>query len=269
MAKHDPVQTHVAAIWREGSDGPLRIPRDVPEEAAIGLSYDSRPFVVLMATPGDLEDLAVGFTVTERIGAAADVERVSLEDTADGTVVDVLLSSRASKALDDARTRSMEARSSCGLCGVETLRTAVRPLAPLGDGVAVTRAAIQAARAALEGVDGLGARTRATHAAAWADADGNLLLVREDVGRHNALDKLIGAALRAGLDPAAAFIVVTSRCSFEMVEKTALAGVSLLVAVSAPTSLAIRKAEEANLTLVAIARADGHMVFTGGQRIGD
>ena len=113
----------------------------------------------------------------------------------------------------------------------------------------------------------LGNETRATHAAAWASKDGTILQVREDVGRHNALDKLIGAALKAGLDPAEAFVIVTSRCSYEMVEKTVLAGVGLLVAISAPTALAIRKAEGANLSLVALARRDGHAVFTGAHRV--
>ncbi len=143
----------------------------------------------------------------------------------------------------------------CGRCGWST-----------DDGLRVSRAAIQSALAALEEAQTLGRLTRAMHAAAWADPSGRLLLVREDVGRHNALDKLIGAAMTDGLDPAQAFVVVTSRCSYEMVEKTAMGGVSVLVAISAPTALAIRKAEEAGLTLVALARPDGHAVFTRPER---
>jgi FdhD protein len=185
----------------------------------------------------------------------------------EGLLADVLLSKSAGLDLALARRRTLESRSSCGLCGVETLREAVRPIAAVGAGPTVTRAAIQRALEALETGQSLGARTRATHAAAWADAEGRVRLVREDVGRHNALDKLAGAALRQGLDPGQAFILVTSRCSYEMVEKAAAAGVSILVAISAPTALAIAQAEAAGLTLVALARADGHTVFAGGQRI--
>jgi FdhD protein len=131
----------------------------------------------------------------------------------------------------------------------------------------VSHLSVQAAIAALEEAQVLGRLTRAMHAAAWARADGEVMLVREDVGRHNALDKLIGAAARASLDPDQAFIVVTSRCSFEMVEKAAVAGVQVLVAISAPTGLAIDKANEAGLTLIALARADGHTIFTGHERL--
>jgi FdhD protein len=167
------------------------------------------------------------------------------------------------------RQRAIAGRSGCGLCGVQSLEEAVRPLTPLPAGLTVRREAVQAALAELEIRQALGRATRATHAAAWADPDGRLLAVREDVGRHNALDKLIGAAARTGFDPARAFIVVTSRCSYEMVEKTAIAGVALLAAISAPTALAIRKAKAANLTLIALARADGHAVFAGAERLLD
>ena len=261
------VQSFPGRSWRAGGAAAEAGWRDVPEEAAIGLAYDSRPYVVVMGTPGDIEDLAVGFTVTERIASAADIERVTVCATPDGLLADVLLSSQAGVGLAVARRRTMASRSSCGLCGVESLREAVRPMRRLEFGPRVTCGALQAALTALEAGQDLGRRTRATHAAAWADADGAVRLVREDVGRHNALDKLVGAAVRAGLDPAAAFIAVTSRCSYEMVEKTAAAGVTMLVAISAPTALAIRQAEAAGMTLVALARADGHAVFSGHERI--
>jgi FdhD protein len=266
--RHPANQTRPAQQWRVGGDV-RAISRDVPDEAAIGLSYDGQPHVVLMATPTDVEDLALGFTLTERIATAGQVRLVVVQPREEGLSVDLLLEPAAGRSLAAARARTLEGRSSCGLCGVQHIKQAVRPLPPVGDGLSVTRAAIQAGLAALEREQTLGRLTRATHAAAWLDARGGLRLVREDVGRHNALDKLVGAAARAGLDPAQAFILVTSRCSYEMVEKAVMAGVSILVAISAPTALAIRKAEEAGLTLVALARADGHTVFTRGDRVCD
>ena len=262
-----PFEARPAWRWRE-ADGALEaIWRDLPAETAVGLAYDSAPYVVVMASPTDIEDLAVGFTITERVAPFSAIERVTVSAQPEGLLADVLLTRSAGVELAVARRRTLESRSSCGLCGVETLREAVRAIAAVGDGPTLTRAVIQRALAALETSQTLGARTRATHAAAWADAEGRVWLVREDVGRHNALDKLVGAALRRGFDPAQAFIVVTSRCSYEMVEKTAAAGVSIMVAISAPTALAIAQAETAGLTLVALARADGHTVFTGGHRI--
>jgi len=262
-------RSDAASRWREADGAIETVRRDLPEEAAIGLCYDSAPYVVVMATPADIEDLARGFTLTERIARAQDIERVTVSRAAEGWLADILLSPAAGKSMTAARRRTMEARSSCGLCGVESLREAVRPIARVGAGPKVTRAAVQTSLAALEGGQILGARTRATHAAAWAAPSGEVLLVREDVGRHNALDKLVGAASRAGLDPRSAFIVITSRCSYEMVEKTAAAGVALLVAISAPTAMAIAKARAAGMTLVALARSDGHCVFTGAERIID
>ncbi|MEO8927787.1 MAG: formate dehydrogenase accessory sulfurtransferase FdhD [Caulobacteraceae bacterium] len=270
MASHappSPVETHPAQLWRRAEGLSEAITRDLADERAIALSYDSRPYVVVMGTPADVEDLAVGFTVTERIAPFEAIERVILSSTEEGLLADVLLSPSAGHALSRARRRTLEARSSCGLCGVESLKEAVRPIAAVGEGPRIARGAIQAALAALEGGQSLGRQTRATHAAAWADPSGAVRLVREDVGRHNALDKLIGAALRAGLEPADAFIVVTSRLSYEMVDKTAAAGVAVLAAISAPTALAIRQATAAGMTLIALAREDGHAVFTRPERI--
>jgi FdhD protein len=185
----------------------------------------------------------------------------------EGMVADVLLTAAGARRTRERRRRNLEGRSSCGLCGVESPEDAMRALPMLPDGLVVAPGAIQAALAALGGAQALGHETRATHAAAWASREGRVLALREDVGRHNALDKLIGAALKAGLDPAAAFIVVTSRCSYEMVEKAAVAGAAMIVAISAPTALAIRKAAAANMTLVALAREDGHVVFAGAHRL--
>ena len=261
-------QLRPAFQWR--TDGGVReIVRAVPDEAPVAISYDGQAHVVLMATPQDVEDLALGFTLTERIATAEQVRMILVQPLQGGAAVDLLLDPQAHEALDAARTRTLEGRSSCGLCGVQHLEAAVRPLPAVGKGFRITRAAIQRSLAGLEEAQALGRLTRATHAAAWASPEGELRLIREDVGRHNALDKLIGAAARAGLDRAQGFVVVTSRCSYEMVDKAAMAGVPVLVAISAPTALAIRKAEEAGLTLVALARADGHMVFAGAERIAD
>ncbi len=269
MARFTTLKALTAEQWRTDGSAIQQITRLAPDETPIGISYNERPHAVLMATAADIEDLAVGFTITESIAELADIEDVQVEEKDLGMAVNVVLRPAAEQSLTLARKRTLEGRSSCGLCGVTKLSDAVRALRAAGDGVKISRAAIQRALAALEDAQDLGRQTRATHAAAWADADGRLLLVREDVGRHCALDKVIGAALTDGLDPASAFILVTSRCSYEMVEKAAMAGVTVLVAISAPTALAIRKAEEAGLTLVALARADGHAVFTRPERIVD
>jgi FdhD protein len=267
MSRFAAIEPRAAEEWRVGAVSARPIVRDLPDEAAVALSYDGRPYVVLMASPTHVEDLAVGFTVTERIAPFEDIAGVEVAEEAEGVHADLKLVAHARRA--KARARMLEARSSCGLCGVQQLREAVRPMPHVREGLTVRRSAIQAALSALEEEQALGRLTRAMHAAAWADRDGRLKLIREDVGRHSALDKLIGGGLRAGLDPSASMVVVTSRCSFEMVEKAAVAGFQVIVAISAPTALAIRKAEEAGLTLVALARADGHAVFTRPERILD
>jgi FdhD protein len=263
------VETRPAEQWR--ANGAVeRITRVVPDEAAIGLCFDSRPHVVLMATPADVLDLALGFTITEGIGSLDQIDEMRVSECAEGVIVDLLLSPGAREALNASRRRTLEGRSSCGLCGVQHLEDAARKLPKAAEAsLVVSREAILAALKNLESEQAHGAVTRAMHAAAWADRDGRLLHVREDVGRHNALDKVIGAAYRRGRRPAESFIVVTSRCSYEMIDKTAMAGIPMIVAISAPTSLAIRKAEEAGITLVALAREDGHLVFTRSGRIFD
>jgi FdhD protein len=240
-----------ALQWRAGTHLQA-LERPLPRETAVGLSFDGRPHTVLMATPQDVEDLALGFVITEGIASAADVLEIVRKDEPLGILVDIRLA---------------PGRSSCGLCGVQRLRDAVRPLPVLGDGARIEHAAIPRALAALEAEQALGRLTRATHAAAFFNRDGGLIAVREDVGRHNALDKLAGLMAREAIDAADGFVVATSRASFEMVEKTARMGCPILVAVSAPTELAVTKAQEANLTLVALARADGHAVFAGGERL--
>jgi len=253
-----------AVQWRAGV--PVQaLERPLPRETAVGLSFDGRPHTVLMATPQDVEDLALGFVITEGVAGAADVLDIVRKDEALGILVDIRLAPGA--LAKKARPRNLEGRSSCGLCGVQRLQDAVRPLPVLGEGARIAHAAIPRALAALEAEQALGRLTRATHAAAFFTKEGALVAVREDVGRHNALDKLAGLMARRAIDAADGFAVATSRASFEMVEKTARMGCPILVAVSAPTELAVIKAQEANLTLVALARADGHAVFAGAERL--
>jgi FdhD protein len=252
-------------VWR--TDGRCEpVSRPTPVEVAVGLSMDGRPHTVLMATPGDYEDLALGFAVSEAIAEAADVEAIEVREVADGVLVDLRLAPSAPRKRG--RPRGLEGRSSCGLCGVQRLADVMRPLPVVEGRRRFAPEAVQRAVRELDAGQTLGRETRATHAAAFAQPDGRVVLVREDVGRHNALDKLGGAMLRAGLGLEAGFVVVTSRCSFEMVEKTARFGAPMIVAISAPTELAIRRADEAGVTLVALARADGHTVFSHAQRLG-
>ncbi|WP_250265896.1 formate dehydrogenase accessory sulfurtransferase FdhD [Rhodovastum atsumiense] len=261
-------------VWREISAqriGQAPGTAIVAEETPIGLLYNGVPHAVMMATPADLEDFAVGFSLTEDIvRAASEIRGIDVRETADGVELDVLLAPERFHAfLSRRRTRSLRGHTSCGLCGVEEIADAcsMTPRAPAGS--SFTPAALQHALAMLSSQQELNRRTRATHAAAWVSVEGEILLVREDVGRHNALDKLIGAALRQGIDLAAGFCLITSRCSYEMVQKALMAGMPAIVAISAPTALAVRAAEAAGLTLVALARADGQNVYAGPQRIRD
>lgn len=253
-----------ALEWRApGAAAP--IDRWTPRETAVGLSFDGRPHTVLMSTPADVADLARGFTITEGVARADQIAAILVEENRLGLLADVRLA--PGSAPRKARPRNLEGRSSCGLCGVQRLADAVRELPPAAKGRVVAHAAIPAALARLDQIQALGRQTRATHAAAFCDPEGRIVLLREDVGRHNALDKLAGAMALQGRDAGDGFVLVTSRCSFEMVEKVVRMGGAMIVAVSAPTDLAVRRAEEAGLTLVALARTDGHMVFSRPDRL--
>lgn len=243
--------------------------RPLAVEMPVNLVYGTVPYAVMMTTPADLVDFAYGFSLTEGIIAAADeIRSVHVEvDAAEGgmrLLVD-LVPGRLREHL--ARKRAMSGRTGCGVCGIDDLGSLPRADAPLHGAGRVTVAAIQRALMAMGDAQLLNAETRAVHAAAWADLDGNLVALREDVGRHNGLDKLIGALIRRQTDPADGFVVITSRCSFEMVEKAASLGATVLVAISAPTSLAIDRARLHGMTLCAIARSDTLTVFTGRERL--
>ncbi|QEL23918.1 formate dehydrogenase accessory sulfurtransferase FdhD [Bosea sp. F3-2] len=236
---------------------------EVAVETPINIVYGNMPYAVMMASPSDLEDFVTGFSLTEGIVRGADeIRGIAIEPRDEGVIVTVELApGRFREHL--ARRRNLSGRTSCGLCGVETIEEIPMADAATRASRAVPASAIEAALAALDKHQPLNQLTRAVHAAAWCDPSGAILAVREDVGRHNALDKLIGARLRAGADASEGFLLVTSRASFEMVEKAAIFGAGTLVAISAPTSLAIERAKHLGLALAAVARRDGCIVFTG------
>ncbi|MFE1600373.1 formate dehydrogenase accessory sulfurtransferase FdhD [Methylobacterium sp. ID0610] len=241
--------------------------RPLAVEMPVNVIYGSVPYAVMMTTPADLVDFAYGFSLTESIVQGAEEIRGAVVEPGEGglrLVVD-LAPGRLREHL--ARKRAMSGRTGCGVCGIDDLADIPRAETRPDAGVRVSVAAVERALSALSDLQTLNRETRAVHAAAWAGLDGAILAVREDVGRHNALDKLIGALLRAGTDPAAGFLVITSRCSFEMAEKAASFGASVLVAISAPTSLAVERARAHGLTLAAIARSDTVTVFTGAERL--
>lgn len=237
--------------------------RMIAAEVAVNVVFATVPFAVMMMTPGDLEDFAYGFSLTEGvIGAAADVRGVRVSEAEGGLVLDVeLVPGRLSAHL--ARRRTLTGRTGCGVCGVEALADLPFTGVRAGAGPEVSARAVRRALDGMEALQTLNRATGAVHAAGFAEADGRVVLVREDVGRHNALDKLIGAAMRAGVDARSGFVVVTSRCSFEMVEKTAAFGAGMLVAISAPTGLAIDRAGVHGMVLVGLARRDSMTVFSG------
>ena len=243
---------------------PAWFPHDseVAVEVPVNLVYGTIPYAVMLASPADLEDFAVGFSLTEGIiRAADDVKSIAVHADDGGIVVDIALKPDPFRK-HLARRRNLSGRTSGGLCGVEQAADLPHAGAPVA-ARPVTAAAIRTALLALEGRQPLNAATRSVHAAAWCDASGLIVAIREDVGRHNALDKLIGAGLREGCSASDGFILVTSRASFEMVEKAAIFGAGTLVSISAPTSYAIGRAAALGLTLVSVARRDGAIVFTG------
>ena len=235
--------------------------RDVPIEAPIAFEYDGVGYAVMMASPSNLHDYAVGFTLSERLVASVDgIKDVEPAQVKRGWVVRIRLRGDASRRLHE-RIRLRLTEGSCGLCGLETIEQVLRPLPKVPVGIAVDRSAVARALATIGGQQPLSRSTGGAHAAAFCAVDGTILLVREDVGRHNAMDKLVGATAKIGLDLAKGFVLLTARCSYELVEKAATAGCPTLVTISAPTSLAVERARECDLTLVALARPDSMLVL--------
>jgi len=239
----------------------------VAVETPVALAYNGVSHTVMLASPTDLEDFALGFSLTEGIIATPrDLRDIEVEAREDGMVVQMTIATERFLTLQDHR-RSMAGRTGCGLCGADSLDQVVRDLPPVAAGTRFGPDALQKAAADLGGWQSLQRETGATHAAAWIDRDGAIKCVREDVGRHNALDKLIGALAMARADIQAGGFLVTSRASYEMVQKSVAAGVGLLAAVSAPTALAIQRAEAWNLTLVGFLRPGSHVVYSQGWRL--
>jgi FdhD protein len=257
--------SRVACVSHRGADIQHRI-RSVPEETPVAITYNGASYAVMMATPSDLADFALGFSLAEGVIASpADIE--SLEVVAQDAGVELRMWLAPARAAAVANRRRMLAGPvGCGLCGVESL--AALPVARgVSAGVKIAPSEIATATRLLASAQGLNANTRAMHAAGFFVPGEGLLSAREDVGRHNALDKLIGDVARRGLEGAAGVVVVTSRVSVEMVQKAAALDAGVIVAISAPTALAIRAAGRAGVTLVAIARDDGFEVFTHPRRI--
>jgi len=238
-------------------------------EVPVALTYNRLSHVVMMATPADLEDFALGFSLTEGIiGGKDDLLSTRVLPRDGGIEVAMTITEPWFDRLSTQR-RNLTGRTGCGLCGAERIEQALRYPEPVGDHVRVSHAALQRALLDMQSHQPLQAATGATHGAAWCSLAGNVLTLREDVGRHNALDKLIGALTREGFDPQKGFVLVSSRASYEMVFKAATSGMEVLLAVSAPTTLAIEFAERCGLTLVGFARTGRHNVYTFGQRILD
>lgn len=242
--------------------------RAVPEEVPVAFSYGGSTHAVMMASPADLVDFAVGFSLTEGIiSMRSEILSVEVVEAGQGYDVQVDLRDAEAEALR-ARRRHMAGPVGCGLCGIESIEQAVRVVPDLsGARMSIDGHGIVAAMKALNDAQSLNRETRAVHGAGFYDPGKGLLAAREDVGRHNALDKLAGAVVNAGISAGAGIVVVTSRLSVEMVQKTAILGSPVLAAISAPTALAIETAERAGITLVALVRGEDFEIFTRADRI--
>ncbi|BBE32703.1 formate dehydrogenase accessory sulfurtransferase FdhD [Sphingosinicella microcystinivorans] len=247
-------ETRFTEIFASG--GAAEIARDIPVETPVALEFNGIAYAVMMATPADLADFVTGFAITEGLVARAqDIDDVDIAETDKGWIVRVQLPAEAAAPVME-RARRRVSESSCGLCGIENLEQIARPLPRIAAPLAVEPQAIFTALGALRDHQHLGRRTAAVHAAAFCDLGGTILAVREDVGRHNALDKLIGGLAVAGIAAGDGVFLLSARCSYELVEKTVVAGGRALATISAPTTLAIDRAKAAGLALHVLARED-------------
>ncbi len=247
--------------------GSRAIERAIPEEVPVALTYDHATYAVMMASPVDLEDFAAGFTLSEGIvDHVADVTSIEVVRVEQGIECRMTLANAAQERVA-ARRRRIAGPVGCGLCGIESLSEAARPIPRISSELSVTPAKIMQAMREMPRLQVLNRETHGVHAAAFFDPSHDTLILREDVGRHNALDKLIGALAHAGIAGGKGIVLLTSRVSIELIQKTAMLGAPVLVAVSTPTVYALRAAEAAGITLAAIARDDGFEIFTHQERI--
>jgi FdhD protein len=241
----------------------------VAEETPVAMVYNGISHAVMMATPADLEDFALGFSLTEGIiKSPQELFDIEFSHSPEGITIAMQIAGERFAGLRDQR-RAMAGRTGCGLCGTESLALAIRPVPWVGSPMKISDDAIQHAVSELKAHQPLQAESGATHAAAWCDPDGHIVAAREDVGRHNALDKLIGSQCTADRAFGKGFALISSRASFEMVQKCAATGIGCLVAVSAPTGLAIREARKAGMTLAGFARPGRHVIYHSGAESGD
>jgi FdhD protein len=244
----------ITAVFPDGRRAPVA--RQWIGEEPVALEFNGLSYAVMMATPQDLEDFATGFALTEGLAAHAhEVTAIGIAQTDLGWIVRASLTGLGVEQMAE-RVRTRVAESSCGLCGIENLEAVARPLPPVAPPASIKAAALFAALAGLAERQTLGRATGAAHAAAWADAKGEIGCLREDVGRHNAMDKLVGAMARSGRSLTQGFILSSARCSYEIVEKAVRAGATTLVTVSLPTSMAVARARAAGLSLWVLARDD-------------
>jgi FdhD protein len=265
VAHDEPVISLPVRRWRAGTW--LETADSIAAETPISLAYNSIPHVVMMATPRDLEDMGVGFTVSEALVADySEIRGVALDTSSGAFELQVSVTgSRLGELLQ--RRRNLTGRTGCGVCGAETVEDAIRRPPPVEAGGSISREHLVAALRRLRALQPLGAMAGSLHAAAWVSWEGEVQLVREDVGRHNALDKLIGAKLRGGENLRDGFVLVTSRASYEMVQKVATLGIRMLVAVSAPTALGVELALDCGVTLVGFAREEQQVVYSHPERL--
>ena len=261
----DPVRTVGRLVWRDSrlADGA----RAIPEETALALTYNGGTYAVMMGTPQNLTDFAVGFSLSEGIvQTPEEISSLEIVDVGDGIELRMWLSDEKAAHLGE-RRRHIAGPTGCGLCGIDSIAEAVRPSAVVGPGRSFSPREIMTAMTSVSPLQPINMATRAVHAAAfWTPADG-IVALREDVGRHNALDKLAGALAQAKVPTSEGAVLLTSRVSVEMVQKAAALGAPVMVAVSAPTALAVRMANQAGITLLAVARSDGFEIFTHPDRI--